>query len=204
MTRAQEERIEFFADGNRLEGVWMAPSAPSRIAVVLHPHPEYGGDMDNHVVLALARVLGDGGAATLRFNFRGTGASTGLHDRGVGEAADVRAALAYARERVPGVPAVLAGYSFGAQVAISAAVGEQLSALVLVSPPLAVAAAPPLPGLPVLAIGGDADPICPPDRLAALAEHGARVLSVAGADHGWWGHTRALQDAVREFVATIA
>jgi len=195
------ERVTFVADGNRLEGAWASPPAPSRVAIVLHPHPEYGGDMHNHVVLALVRVLAERGAATLRFNFRGTGASEGTHDRGIGELADVRAALAFARERAPGLPSMLAGYSFGAQVAMSASAVEPLDLLVLVSPPVAVAAPPPLPaGLPVLVVAGDADPICPPDRLEALAERGARVVVVEGADHGWWGRADALEEAVGAFV----
>lgn len=111
-----ERPFPFESDGLQLEG--MLHEGNSRFAaVVLHPHPLYGGDMDNHVVLALRAALADAGATTLRFNFRGAGRSQGDYDHGRGEAGDARAAIRELRQLRPGCRMLLIGYSFGAQVA---------------------------------------------------------------------------------------
>src|SRR5258708_10551171 len=95
-----------------------ADVAPRFAAVVCHPHPLFGGTLHNKVVHTLARSLRLGGAATLRFNFRGVGGSEGRHDEGVGETADTLAAVAWARRRWPSVPLLLAGFSFAAPAPI--------------------------------------------------------------------------------------
>jgi alpha/beta superfamily hydrolase len=197
-----EERFTFSSGDLTLEGAFRAPEDALRAAIVLHPHPQFGGDMDNHVVLALCRALAAGGAATLRFNFRGTGASEGTYDRGEGEMHDAAAALGVLRGRAPGLPVVLVGYSFGAQVAASiGASGEPLDALIVVSAPLAYAPlATPPSGLRVLAVAGDADPVCPGEALDDLRSHGADVIVVPGADHGWSEGTAELEAAVRSFL----
>lgn len=196
-----EEPITLVADGLKLEGAIRVPREPMRVAVVLHPHPQFGGDMDNHVVRALCAALAADGAATLRFNFRGTGGSEGAHDRGAGETRDAASALEALRARCSGVPVVLAGYSFGAQVAASvAAAGDDVDALILVSPPLAYATLPQFPaGLRVLAVAGDADPVCPVNALEALPAGSAEVVEIPGAEHGWFEGTAKLEAAVRAF-----
>jgi uncharacterized protein len=93
-------------------------ASPRAAAVVAHPHPLYGGTMHSKVVHRLARGLGRAGAVVLRFNFRGVGRSEGVHDRGLGEVEDARACLEWLAARYPGVPCTLAGFSFGAQVAL--------------------------------------------------------------------------------------
>jgi len=90
-------------------------SEPGLCAVVCHPHPLYGGTMHNKVVYRLARGLRHAGAAVLRFNFRGVGLSQGEHGHLEGEIEDARAALGWLRERYPGLPFALAGFSFGAR-----------------------------------------------------------------------------------------
>lgn len=107
----------------RLEAILWAPSAPARhrpplAAVVCHPHPLFGGTMHNKVVYQVAKSLDALGLPVLRFNFRGAGLSTGEHDRGVGEREDVRAALDFLAGKFPGVPILLAGFSFGAFVGL--------------------------------------------------------------------------------------
>ena len=104
-------------------------------AMVLHPHPLYGGSMHNNVVEALVRAAGAAGWAALRFNFRGVGGSSGSHDEGRGEQDDVLAAAQWMAQRTPG-PLVLMGYSFGSLVG-SAAAGRVagLAGGVWVSPP---------------------------------------------------------------------
>jgi len=92
---------------------------PARaLALVCHPHPLFGGTMHNKVVYRLARGLRRSGAAVLRFNFRGVGASQGEHDHGNGEADDARIALDWLRTRFPGMPYVLAGFSFGSRIVL--------------------------------------------------------------------------------------
>lgn len=108
------------SSGVTLEGVlWPAvQESPARVAVVCHPHPQYGGTMHNKVAFRTARALQELGMAVLRFNFRGVGKSTGSYDYGHGEKADVRAAIDYLLNQYPQANVVLAGYSFGSWVGL--------------------------------------------------------------------------------------
>ena len=164
-----------------------APPGPVRGgAVVCHPHPQYGGDMDNAVVVAVAAALADAGVAALRFDFGGAGRSEGAHDDGRAEQCDVGAAEAALAARLPaGTPLAIVGYSFGAWVGAMAACGlPRPTRVVLVAPPLAfwdfgfVADL----GRPVDVIVGDRDQYCPSDALARLPA-AVRVDRVPGADH---------------------
>src|SRR5580704_5785150 len=113
--------------------------APTRCAVVCHPHPLYGGSMYNNVVDALLAAFWKKGWATLRFNFRGVGESEGAHDGGAGEAEDAAAALAFltAQAGIQPHDAVLAGYSFGSVATVTAAQKiKNLGGVVLVALPL--------------------------------------------------------------------
>jgi alpha/beta superfamily hydrolase len=87
--------------------------APRGIALVAHPHPLYGGTMENKVTQTLARTFVTLGYATARFNFRGVGQSEGEHDRGHGEVDDMAFMLQYMQEQYPGLPVALSGFSFG-------------------------------------------------------------------------------------------
>ncbi len=87
--------------------------APRGIALVAHPHPLYGGTMDNKVAATLARTFVALGYAAARFNFRGVGASEGVHDDGRGEVDDMLVMLEHMQARYPGLPVALAGFSFG-------------------------------------------------------------------------------------------
>ncbi len=104
-----------------MEGLLEAPEdmAPRALALICHPHPLFGGTMHNKVVYRVARALRNSGYVALRFNFRGVGKSGGRHDLGVGEIEDARAALNWLRERYPGLPYTLAGFSFGSRVILS-------------------------------------------------------------------------------------
>lgn len=86
---------------------------PRGIALVAHPHPLYGGTMDNKVAATLARTFVSLGYVAARFNFRGVGASEGVHDEGAGETDDMRIMLEHMQARYPGLPVALAGFSFG-------------------------------------------------------------------------------------------
>src|SRR5687768_8318986 len=181
--------------------------------VICHPHPLYGGDMENALVLDVRDACQDAGLATLRFNFRGTGRSTGRHDGGAGERDDVRAALRVLADRLPAPRTVaLAGYSFGAAVAWAvAAAGEHIHGLALVAPPLAAAAyrpVPPTPDVdgPVLLVAGDADAHCPLRDLDDLRAQWpkADVHIIAGADHFFSGREAPLIEAVGAWAAAVA
>jgi alpha/beta superfamily hydrolase len=122
MTSAHASR-NFFLEGpvGRLEAILWTPSAaahPPLAAVVCHPHPLFGGTMHNKVVYQTAKSLDALGIPVLRFNFRGAGLSAGVHDRGLGEQDDVRAALDFLLRQFPGVSLLLAGFSFGSWVGL--------------------------------------------------------------------------------------
>lgn len=169
-------------------------------AVVLHPHPQYGGDMYNHVVTACCDAVEKVGGSALRFNFRGTGRSEGAYDNGVGELEDARAAVAFVREAVPDCPLVVIGYSFGAMIGARLA-DQGLAAMVLVSPPTMAGALPSLrEGLPVCIAVGDQDGVSSAETLRSSAG-GAVILKVFdGVDHGWWPGVDDLVPAVTTFI----
>lgn len=109
----------------RLEAILKAPSGPLRgAALVLHPHPLFGGTMHNKVVFRAAAALNDADLLVLRINFRGVGQSTGKHDEGRGERDDVRAALDYLAENYPDQEITLCGFSFGARVGLEVGIGD--------------------------------------------------------------------------------
>ncbi|MBI2745354.1 MAG: alpha/beta hydrolase [Burkholderiales bacterium] len=113
---SQTERLQLAGPAGRIEVLRDAPAEgvkPRGVAVIAHPHPLFGGTMDNKVVQTLARAFVQCGWAALRFNFRGVGATEGVHDEGRGEAEDF---LAVVRQYAPDGPLALAGFSFGSFV----------------------------------------------------------------------------------------
>lgn len=109
----------------QLEAILKEPSVEAKgVALVCHPHPMGGGTMHNKVVFRAAAGLVDAGLITLRFNFRGVGASTGEHD-GEAEKQDVRDALDYLAENYPNLPVTLAGFSFGTRIGSEVAVADE-------------------------------------------------------------------------------
>ena len=192
------------ADGVTLEALVAAPPTPRGGVVICHPHPLYGGDMDNPVVVRLAEVFGEMGLATLRFNFRGTGQSTGAHGGGVAEQNDVEAARARMVSLVGGdQPMILAGYSFGAGVVAEVAAKHgDLSGVVLVAPPLARVDPKRFAGLApfverLLVIAGGSDEICPTEAQARLRESvpHATFEVIEGANHFFFGKLYPLSQA---------
>lgn len=199
-----ERAISIASGALSLEGM-LHEGASTLAAVVLHPHPRYGGDMDNHVVLAICETFAFAGATTLRFNFRGAGRSEGSFDNGRGEADDARAAAALLRAGRPDRRFVLAGYSFGALVAAAVASDVAPAAIVLVSPPVGFAPLAPLPpGVPALILTGDRDPVSPAEAARRMAAQGRRVAVVPGADHGWWPGADTLSEEIRAFTRHVA
>jgi alpha/beta superfamily hydrolase len=113
------------ASHGQLEAILKEPAGePRGIAVVCHPHPLGGGTMHNKVVFRIAAGLVDAGLITLRFNFRGVGASTGVHSEIAGGKEDVREVLEYVAKRFPGQPITLAGFSFGSRVGTEVGMGD--------------------------------------------------------------------------------
>lgn len=109
--------VDLYGSAGRLEALYRELQDPAGVAVVCHPHPLGGGTLHNKVVFRAARGLENANVATLRFNFRGTGASGGKHDQGEGELEDVTAAIEWVRRKHPGKKLFVGGFSFGAWVA---------------------------------------------------------------------------------------
>ena len=195
-----------------LEGVLLLPdgAAPFPAVVICHPpHPQYGGSMHNNVLSAAAAGLIERGVATVLFNFRGVGGSEGVPGDRDEAQADARAALDFAAqlEELDAERVALAGYSFGAGTAAAVAQAS-IPALALISLPLGMvedarALLTAFPG-PLLLLSGDRDGGSEETGLRELATASARspdVRMVAGADHFWGGHERAISDAVGPFFA---
>jgi alpha/beta superfamily hydrolase len=104
------------------------------IAVVAHPHPLFGGTMDNKVVTSMARAFTDAGAATWRFNFRGVGRTEGTHEEGRGETDDMLTVIRHVRDLHPGLPLWLCGFSFGGAVTLAASEQVSASEMILIAP----------------------------------------------------------------------
>lgn len=198
------------SDGIALEGRVAMPAAPRGGMVICHPHPLYGGDLDNPVVVRAAAVAFDLGLATLRFNFRGVGRSTGVHGGGEAEHGDVRAAVDHLETLLPGgVPLLLVGYSFGATVAARAATTGGLAGLALIAPPLGLAAHAGLPALPgplaVLVVAGSLDEYCRPDALDRLRTDLSRVnvQVIEGANHFFFGKLHPLGETLHAWARAV-
>ncbi|MGQ9572004.1 MAG: alpha/beta hydrolase [Dehalococcoidia bacterium] len=206
MQETTPQPITFASEGLTLEGVFHeAAPAPFPAAVVCHPHPLYGGDMGNNVVVAICEALAEASIGSLRFNYRGVGRSEGRYSGGVGERADASAALAYLRQlsQVEHDKVGVIGYSFGAMVALMAA-DEQVAAAVAISPASLGQGIPDLAvRCPTLLITGDRDQFAPAASLETLAQMigpQCEVAVVRGADHFWWGHERELAGRVVSFL----
>ena len=150
---------------------------PAMIAIVCHPHPQFGGTMDNKVVTTLIRAARDAGAAALRFNFRGVGESQGAYSDGIGEVEDLIAVHRWLSKKYPDAPLWLAGFSFGSFVAargaeVLAANGEAPAALFLVAPPVHHYGFETIEkvGCPVTVVQGEDDEVVPADKVFRWAE----------------------------------
>ena len=201
MSHASHSRIQsvdLHGPAGRLEallnfGTEDAPYA----AVVTHPHPVFGGTMHNKVVFHAMKALNGFGFPVLRFNFRGTGASQGVHDNGRGEIDDVRAALEYMKDEFR-LPLIFAGFSFGAAVGLQAACPEpDVKAIISIGTPMQAENRIyqynflRQCGKPKLFISGDHDQFAKPEELAALVDAVAepkKLVLIRGGDHFFGGH----------------
>lgn len=173
--------------------------------VVCHPHPQHGGTLHNKVAHTLARSFVSLGFAALRFNFRGVGQSEGEFDAGAGELDDTLTAIEWLRSRYSQHPVWVAGFSFGAAIAIKAAVATEVDGLVSVAPAVARFATGlnSQPGGPWLVVQGDqdelvdvADTICWLNRL----QPGPELQLIQGAEHFFHGRLIDLRESITAFV----
>ncbi len=177
------------------------PEGPAKgVAVICHPHPQFGGTMDNKVVQTLSRALLQLGWTTVRFNFRGVGASGGVWDYGVGEIDDALSVIA--QHRTGSQPLLLAGFSFGAFVAAEAALrlpdGEKPQRLVLVGPSTQKQNIPGVPADTVV-IHGEADEVVPLSSTLDWARpQSLPVIVFPGVGHFFHGQLALLKRVVVE------
>jgi alpha/beta superfamily hydrolase len=203
-------------DGTLLEGELRMPEkSPRGSAVICHPHPQQGGSKDHPLLWAIRNELAARGFAVLSFNFRGVMGSEGGHTGGVREVEDARAAVGRVREAAAG-PTFLAGWSFGANVALREAVEDgRVGAVALVGMPLAESTVklPPVPDRdalaafdrPVLLVAGEADQFCPLPELRNLARRipRAEVAAFAGTDHFFWKREREVAERIGRFAEVL-
>jgi alpha/beta superfamily hydrolase len=202
----------------RLEALLNAGSpTATHAAVVCHPHPLFGGTLHNKVVFHAMKALNSFGFPVLRFNFRGTGLSEGVHAHGVGEVEDVRAALDWIETEFA-LPIIFAGFSFGAAVGLRAAYNDdRIPALIALG----------LPAVPVadrkddrvydydflrtstkpkLFLSGSRDQFAPPGKLEALVDtfsEPKKLVRIEAADHFFEGRLREMRETIELWVGEI-
>ena len=188
----------------------MVKGNPHKGGVVAHPHPLYGGSMNNNVVTAAMEALSATGFSALRFNFRGVGRSTGEYGHGVAERSDLIAAVRFLKHQGVEQPLVL-GYSFGAHVAAFAWPGlkkENVRPLILIAPPAARMSFEDLPA-PTrigLIIYGEWDQYAPGRMVRDLGRrltHPTETVMVKGTDHFFSGHESKLKYILNRYLTGI-
>ena len=208
----RQTAINFFVSELSLEGVLALPDDPPRrcpAAAVCHPHPALGGTMDNGVVTAICRTLAWKGIASLRFNFRGVGQSGGEFTNGEIEGEDVRGALD-ALKHWPGIDGrrlAVAGYSFGAGVALRSARDlKTAKCLALVAPPNSSLQSKSVRGYrkPMLFVAGERDRISSATTLRKSLDEldlDVELYTSEGADHSMSGAEADIASRVADFIA---
>ncbi len=194
----------------QLEGILKQPEAePKGVGLVCHPHPLGGGTMHNKVVFRAAAGLVDAGLTTLRFNFRGVGASTGVHNEIEGGKEDVRDAIDYLAESYPGKAITLAGFSFGSRTGMEVGMSdERVVRLISIGTPVdkygdyeflsAVRK-------PILFIHGDSDEFGAVENVKKLYDEvskntEAELIVFKNCGHFFDAHLGELREAIRKWV----
>jgi uncharacterized protein len=193
----------------QLEAIVKEPRGPVRgLALVLHPHPLFGGTMHNKVVFRAAAALNDAGLLALRINFRGVGQSTGHHDEGRGERDDARAGLDYLAENYPGQEITLCGFSFGARVGLEVGMADQrVRRLISIGTPVDKYDFSFLEQCrkPILFVQGDRDEFGDAERLRDLVakiKAPVHLQIIKGAGHFFDDQLDELKAAITEWVLT--
>lgn len=193
----------------QIEAMLTAPreaATPAGIAVICHPHPLMGGAMSNKVVYTLASAASKAGLYSLRFNFRGVGASQGQHDEGRGETDDTLFLINYLRQGMPDARLVLMGFSFGAFISVKSAQWAKPFLQVSIAPPFSKyfnEPVPPRPDCPWLVVHGTADDVVDyNDTVKVLNgfDPPPQLVTLKDADHFFHARLGELQDAVLPFL----
>jgi hypothetical protein len=197
--------------GVELEAVLRHPQQkpPRGAAVLCHPHPAYGGTMNNRVIFRAGRAANEAGLLALRFNFRGVGASAGEFDQGRGEQEDVVAAIEWLRGKAPGLPLVLIGFSFGAWVGLRVACRDpEIAAMIGLGLPLNSYNFDFLQEnyKPSLYIAGSEDEFCPRHKMEQLSRRlptYSEATWIEGADHFFANQLDQLQERICRFLVDL-
>jgi len=194
------EKITFLSEGYKIEGL-LNQKDEKKGVVVTHPHPLYGGDMNNLVVESIVHVYHMKGYSTLKFNFRGVGRSQGAYDDGLGEQKDVLSALSFLADM--GMEQIdLAGYSFGAWVNAHALQKDTLTKqMIMVSPPVGFMDFKSIVTMNTLkfVVTGNRDDIAPADMIEKMISTwnpNARFEVIDGADHFYGGYLKQLESVL--------
>lgn len=200
------------AEHGQLEAILKEPRTDQTkgVALVLHPHPLGGGTMHNKVVFRAAAALNDAGLITLRINFRGVGQSTGEHDEGRGERADVRAGLDYLASNYPNLSITLCGFSFGARVGLEVGIADdRVRYLIGIGTPIDKYDFDFLKACrkPILLVHGEHDQFGAAEKLKELAaeleQHTeVRLVVIPGAGHFFDNQLHELKRAITEWITT--
>jgi len=211
-THAPEiEKVVIDGPAGAIEAMVERPSGARSdiVAVCCHPHPLFGGTMQNKVVHTLARACQDQRVTTLRFNFRGVGASAGVHDDGAGESDDAAAVADWAREATGAARLWSLGFSFGGFVAYRLATLRSAAALVTVAPPVQRFdfTKLPVPGCPWYVAQGDRDDLVNHESVLAWTRTlrpPPEVRILAGAEHFFHGRLTELRSLLGAWLAARA
>jgi alpha/beta superfamily hydrolase len=206
-------RVSFSSGELSLEGILAIPegTGPFPAVIVCHPHPLYGGSMDNNVVNSLSETITQASLASLKFNFRGVGGSQGEFGQGIGEREDVEAAIAFINtvNEVDSERIGLADYSAGAAFALPVGFNDdRITALAAVSPPLPMFDFDFLKSCPKpkFLILGSRDNLIPTDQFLEFCQNlpePKECESIEGADHFWWGYESSLAAKVTAFFTKV-
>jgi alpha/beta superfamily hydrolase len=189
MNKISQKKFYLTGHAGKMECLLDLPDeAPRGIALVAHPHPLYGGTMENKVAQTLARTFVALGYATARFNFRGVGESEGVHDGGRGEVDDMAVMLEHMRQQYPGLPVALSGFSFGTFVQAQLqqrliAEGHPAERLALVGTAAGKWPMPPVPQDTILIHGELDDTITLTQVFDWARPLDLAVIVIPGADH---------------------
>lgn len=204
----QSETISMDGPVGELEGVLELPAeaAPIAVAVICHPHPVHGGTLQNKVVHTLSRAFSGQNIGALRFNFRGVGKSAGSYDNGEGEVEDVLSVAAFASKRFQDLPIWLAGFSFGAAMAIRATASLEVAGLVSIAPAVSRFADTNSvqPDCPWLIVQGDNDELVDLSETIEWVnsmEPGPELSVFPDTTHFFHGKLIELRDTVSAFIS---